>query len=411
MRGATAICVILFLLGSCDTATNDIAVDDKVFFKFYGGEYIEEGLDVVQALDNGYVIVGTTTSTSAGENKNILIVKTDSRGNTQWIKTIGGEGDDIARKVKRLPNGGFMVIGDVSIIEDEISYKEIIMIRFDGLGNELWRNTYGYRRGLVNYDVEGMDVAINGDGNFLVVGNITFNNLDSEILFFVTDGNGVQIGESTLIGQENTIEHAKSVLPDPTGNNLAFIVGYTNYSESQGQDGYNMFLININKDGSVPFPNIIGGANDEFGEMMVLTNDNKLMVLGSEIRGSSSKIQLRKVNLNLDTEWMVNLDVDGMEYLKGTGISKTRDGYVIVAEWKISGINSKIALIKVDVSGNMLWNRSVRIFGGEFFDKANAVISDDQENIIITGQSAFTALGSNAKMCLIKTRHDGKLKP
>jgi hypothetical protein len=410
MRSATAILIII-LLYACDTALNDIAVDDKVFFKFYGGEYIEEGLDVVQAADNGYIIVGTTSSASSGFNKDILIVKTDIRGHTQWIKTIGGDGDDIARKIKKLADGTFLIIGDITVFEDEFPKKEMVLIRIDALGNELWRKTYGHNKNATSYDVEGIDVAINENGNFLVVGNVSFNALDSEILFFVTDANGMQIGAPTLIGQENTLEEAKSVLPDPSGRYLAYICGSTNYSESQGQEGYNQFVINVNKDGSVPFPNIIGGANDEFGEMMVLSGDNKLLLLGSEMKGTSSKIQLRKLNLNLDTEWVVYPDMDGMENLTGKAISKTTDGYLVVAEWKISGIDSRIVLFKVDDSGKTLWGKNIRMFGGEFQDKANAVITDKQGNILITGQTAFTALGSNAKMSLIKTRNDGELKP
>ncbi len=395
---------------SCDTEKSDISVDDKVFFKFYGGEYVDEGLDVVQTQDNGYLIVGSTTSANSGENRDILLVKTDINGNAQWLKTIGDVGDDIARKIKRLPDGGYIIIGDFTLVEENLHNREIFLLRLDASGNEVWRKTYGYSRDTVNFEDFGMDVSPNEQGNFLVVGHTKLNESDAEILFFVTNNDGEVIGDQTLIGQNNTIEHAKSVIPDPTGTYLAYIAGYTNHSENQGQDGFNMFLINVNKDGSIPFPNIIGGLRDEYADAMILTDDQGLLVLGSEVQGNSSRLLLRKLNLRLDVEWEVFPDIEGVNNLKGAGLCKTNDGYVVLAHRRITGIDSKMILYKVDFQGFMLWDTYIS-FGGEFNDKANSIIVDDQQHLVITGQMAFTALGSNAKMCLIKTRSDGQLKP
>ena len=75
-----------------------------------GGPGIEEGFYVQQTTDNGYIIVGTTTSYGNGMD-DIWLIKTDSEGNRQWNRTFGGAGGDKGFSVDQAQDEGYFIAG------------------------------------------------------------------------------------------------------------------------------------------------------------------------------------------------------------------------------------------------------------------------------------------------------------
>jgi hypothetical protein len=78
--------------------------------KTYGGAGFDSASCVVQAVDGGYALAGTTSSFGAG-NTDAWLVKTDANGNAQWNKTIGGSFDDGTKSVVQANDGGFALAG------------------------------------------------------------------------------------------------------------------------------------------------------------------------------------------------------------------------------------------------------------------------------------------------------------
>lgn len=399
---------LIFLLSSCDTEITDPSVGEKAFFKFYGAEFSDEGYDVVQTDDKGYIIAGSTTSASGGENSDMFLVKTDSRGMAVWKKHYGGPADDAARRIKKTPDGAFIVVGDYTISRSDTLNREIAVLKIDREGNQLWMRTFGYVSGSMSFDDEGSDVAVAANGNLLIIGTTILNQADSEVIFVHTSPDGIQIGQPTLIGQNGAIEAATTVLPDPTGKYLAYFAGYTNYSEHPDQSGFNVFLGNISKEGNVPFPNIIGGYANEFAEDMTIADDHKLIILGTETSGSSSRIFIKKVNLDLDVEWTIFPEIDERFNLKGKRIVGIDGGYYLLANRRVSAINTDLFLHRIDQAGNSVWERP-KTYGGEFKDIGNSLVADDQ-GITVTGSCGFSAIDNNLKIYLIRTGTDGELK-
>ena len=60
-----------------------------------------------------------------------MVVKTNSIGKQKWRKTFGGNGMDIGRSIKELPNGGFILTGTSTI--SNLSF-DAIMIKTDKSG-------------------------------------------------------------------------------------------------------------------------------------------------------------------------------------------------------------------------------------------------------------------------------------
>ena len=64
------------------------------FVKTFTGNGDDIGSSVIQADDDGYVLLGTTNSFGSGLN-DLWLIKTDSYGNEQWSRTFGGIANDV----------------------------------------------------------------------------------------------------------------------------------------------------------------------------------------------------------------------------------------------------------------------------------------------------------------------------
>lgn len=98
----------------------------------YGGEYNEEGFDVIAESD-GYVIAGLTESNAKGRSDAYLI-KIDKQGKLLWEKQYGGENSDIAYGVAK-SDDGYIIVGETESYNSE--RKDVYVIKTDKQGNIL----------------------------------------------------------------------------------------------------------------------------------------------------------------------------------------------------------------------------------------------------------------------------------
>ena len=83
---------------------------ELVWDNFYGGSSNDFGEHVERTSDDGYIIVGTTSSYGAGST-DIILIKTDASGVTSWQKTFGGANADGAYCVRQTPDNGYIIAG------------------------------------------------------------------------------------------------------------------------------------------------------------------------------------------------------------------------------------------------------------------------------------------------------------
>lgn len=78
--------------------------------KTIGGSMSDGGSSVLQTSDEGYIIAGQTESYGLGD-KDAWIIRTDSNGIEMWNKTFGGNGYDYVTHMQQTLDGGYIISG------------------------------------------------------------------------------------------------------------------------------------------------------------------------------------------------------------------------------------------------------------------------------------------------------------
>ncbi|MBZ0207140.1 MAG: T9SS type A sorting domain-containing protein [Flavobacteriales bacterium] len=116
-----------------------------------GGPSIENGWTITQTQDGGYITAGDASGSSfacSNGSSSFYVAKLDSSGETEWQRTcLGGSGNDQAIGVVQTMDGGFAVAGSTGSDDGDVSFNhgmsDAWVVRLDPDGNSLWERTYG----------------------------------------------------------------------------------------------------------------------------------------------------------------------------------------------------------------------------------------------------------------------------
>lgn len=296
---------------------------DTLWTKTYGGTGIEEGIDVKQTIDNGFIITGVTTSYGAG-NFDIWLIKTNSNGESLWSKTFGGANNDFGNAVIQTADNGYVVIGSTESYGSGGS--DFWMIKTNSAGDSLWSKTYGG-----NYH----DIAFSGiqtsDDGFALTGYTQpagFSNAD--VWLIKTDHLGDVEWSQTYGGNLN--ELANSV--QQTYDEGYIITGYTNSFGAGAQDVY---LIKTDMYGDMIWTKTYGGTSNDVGNCVIETAESDFIVCGFNFSLSPDgdpDLWLIKTDISGDTLWTRTYGGSGSEV--GNFVEETFDGGLIVSGWTSS---------------------------------------------------------------------------
>ena len=111
--------------------TRSIDKDFNVTFSTNGNDV---GNDVFQTSDGGYIIVGSTDGEGNG-GKDVLLLKVDASGSEVWHKTYGGAGDEIGYSVEETEDNGYIVLATTKLgVGDDLTDQEIMLLKVNSVG-------------------------------------------------------------------------------------------------------------------------------------------------------------------------------------------------------------------------------------------------------------------------------------
>jgi hypothetical protein len=379
------------ILAVCCSAV--VASAQGTFVRTYGGDSADYGYQVLQAHDGGYVLIGATSSSGAGDC-DFWLIKTDSLGDTLWTRTYGGTGYDAGIAVAQTTDGGYTVAGETWSFG--AGAGDFWLIKTDSLGDTLWTRTYGG----TGYDGAGA-VAQTSDGGYVATGlTRSFGAGGFDVWLVRTDALGDTLW--TRIYGDTGIDIGRWVAQTPDSG---FVVA--GVTESYGSGGRDVWLIKTDPSGDTLWTRTYGGTHDDHGYSVTQTVDSGYAAVGFTVSYGAGgyDVWLIKTDPSGDTLWTRTYGGTSLDY--GYSVAQTMDGgYIIGGETMSFGAGYQDAwLVKTDASGDTKWTRT---FGGTGNDKCYAVAQTDDGGYIMGGQTQSFGL-VEADAWLIKTDSAGLL--
>ncbi len=128
--------------------------------KYANGYNSVVGKSVRQTSDGGFIITGYSGSFGENALSKLLLMKTDDNGDTLWVKYFYDNGKGYG--VQQTPDGGYIVAGTVS---DGSSGQDVVILKIDANGNKIWDRIYS-----TNNEDRAYDIDQTSDNGFIVTG-------------------------------------------------------------------------------------------------------------------------------------------------------------------------------------------------------------------------------------------------
>jgi hypothetical protein len=182
----------------------------------YGGKDPDNGWAVLQTSDNGFIITGFTRSFGNG-GYDVYVVKTDATGKKQWDKAFGGKGDDRSWDMDKTADKGFIIIGETN--SSGAGERDALLLKIDGQGNQLWEKTYGGPK-----DDRCFSVRQTPDNGIIFTGiTYSYGAGDRDVYVVKTDFHGKVLWKKTFGGNKSDVGHCVRL----TSDGGYIVTGYT----------------------------------------------------------------------------------------------------------------------------------------------------------------------------------------
>lgn len=274
---------------------------DKIMEQTYGTSGFDFGFKVHECLSGNLLFVGY--SRGFDPKGDIFLVMTDAEGNEIWNNNYGYDFDDYAMDVLENDDGSFMVIGSRDGFFDDVhaNYKthdaDILLLKIDAEGNEIWKKNYGEDGHDFGYGIEHAD-----DGYYLFGSTQSYGEGNFDMILTKVDYEGEKEWHVTYGG----IHYDYGISIDKNNEGDLYLLGTT---KSFGQDeSADIYLIKTDELGNEKWNLTIGGVGADFAKQVVSTSDSGCAIIGStQSFGSGEKDMLFvKINKNGEIEELLN---------------------------------------------------------------------------------------------------------
>lgn len=356
--------VLLLFLSSSASA------QEVIWTKTYGGWAADQGFGICSTTDGGFILTGQ--SSSYGTQSQVLVVKTDSNGDTVWTKNYGGYGWDQGNSIQQTTDGGFILAGWTTSYGDPFA---AYLIKTDSAGDTLWTRTY-----ITGYAADAISVRQTSEGGYILVGS-TYSLATSEydVYLVKTDPSGEVEWSKTYGG--NRDDRGLSVEQTTDGGYV--VCGYTQSFASYS----GVYLIKTDSQGDTAWTRVYdaSGCYMAVGEWVQQTLDGGYVITGNSIcypEPGHYDLILIKTNADGDTIWARHYGEQFADF--GNAVRQTPDsGYVAVGMTQSFGADNKdLCVIKTDENGDSLWART---YGGGAEESGTEMVLDSAGNYIVLG--------------------------
>ncbi len=374
--------------------------------KNYGGSSYDWIRGSDGTSDGGIIMVGASASTDGNATSNKgrmdgLIIKVDQSGNVEWSRSIGGSRDDMLNDVHQALDGGYIIIGttwsydyDLTGVTTMYGNGDYWVIKLDASGNVEWQKSYGGGNG-----DQGIDIYPTSDNGYIFTGrSISYNgdvsvNMGSDDMWVVkVDPLGNIEWEKSIGG--SAFDVGFEIIQTQDGNYLMTGQTDSNDGDVSGNSGQtDAFLIKFNQSTTL-WSKTFGGSLNDYGRGVYETQNQNIIfnlyanspeVISSFYGGTDPVLMEFDPNGNLIQQKNFGGTLgDGFG-----GIQEVSDGYIIAGGARSSDIDlstnygrSDAWILKISKDFEVLYSQT---YGGT---------NDDGVSEIYLGSNSFFAVGT-----------------
>ncbi|MBA3705868.1 MAG: T9SS type A sorting domain-containing protein [Bacteroidetes bacterium] len=363
------------------------------FQKVYqSSPFDQEGQDILQMPDGGYLIAGYTTNSTVND-LDVHVIKTDAFGNTVWTKSYGGNKPDFPYHMIATLDGNYFLIGYSQ------SYGggdwDILLWKIDPAGTLLWWKKYGG-----NGNDQARDIISTIDGNYMIVGWSNSSGAGGQDANLIKiDPIGAVIWSKTYGGVSD--DFGCSIKQCSDGNFI--LLGQT---FSYGSGNGDAYLIKTNSNGDTTWTKTIGEAQNDEGVYITVNNDNSFTFLIRDSCNVGMDIDTRVVKMDASGNILWSKTYGGTQKDTPKMIQPTSDGgYIVAATSRSFGwINPDMWILKLNSSGDTTWTRH---YGGVNNEHCYVVREMPDGSYIAVGKTA--SYGPDVDPIFLKLNPSGTL--
>ncbi len=343
----------------------------------YGTSGTETISTIIPLEDGGYIVNGDMAANADRDfsgvpgkgGVDVLIVKLNDTLGIEWMKNIGGAGNETLYNMKKTTDGGYIACGFTSSQDGDVKNKQNgtkddwWIVKFDARFNIQYEKTFGGSGpASALYHESGYSVIQLHNGNYAVAG--TTSSVDGDL----TDG-GIDKDDGTVLILDDTLGTVWAKTFGGAANDVF-------YNIIQVSDG-NLIVAGqtLSSDGTME--GMINGGSDIW--LMKISADDGT-VLWSELLGSTGNERSVAVS-----ETLLETIDHGILYI---GLTNRADGDV---SWLRGGDNAGYDswMVKLNNAGTIQWEKT---FGGPTgngtsFDYINKVIELGDGSFMLAGRS------------------------
>jgi hypothetical protein len=256
---------------------------DTLWTKTYGGQEKDYGRKIITTSDGNILIAGKTESFGAGSLGDIYLIKLDYNGDTLWTKNYTDPDQEFPYHLLETQNGEYLVTGTN---EDNNNPREIYLLKVEPNGTKLWDKKIGpptWKWGYSTIELSNNDL--------LICGQHTIGEGYSQVLVVKTDNLGNTIWEKEY-GEDKLSEKGNSIKKDLNGT---FTITGSSYDVNTMQD--DIIILKIDETGNQVWFKKFGSAETDWGVNIIKDiNDDNLITGDYNIGGSDNNIFLTKTD-------------------------------------------------------------------------------------------------------------------
>lgn len=287
-----------------------------VWQRTFGGSMNDLARCIRQIADGGFIVAGQTSSSDGDVtgyygNGDGWVLKLDSSGNLIWQKAFGGSDFDALLSIEQTSDGGYIMGGNAVSIDGDVTntYNSSAawVVKLDDTGNISWQKTYGSPLG-----VEGIfGICITQDGNYAFVSGCYENAGDITGVHGAEDIWVVKVSTTgNILWQKSIGGTAVDVLGNisATDDGGCIAVGYSwsNDGDATGSHGATDFLVaKLSQSGILEWTKVLGGNAHDRPSSVYQTTDNCYIVAGTTLSNNNGDVG---ANNGQDDYWVVKLN-------------------------------------------------------------------------------------------------------